>query len=107
MPWKAETHWQKERKNCPRAERVRDDAFYADRRWRKVRAMKLRRDPLCSDPFGFHDQDGVLVPAKDVHHVKDRRTYPDLRFRLDNLESLCHACHSMVTRQEGAGLRHG
>nr|WP_279327367.1 HNH endonuclease signature motif containing protein [Chelativorans petroleitrophicus] len=40
----------------------------------------------------------------EVDHVKPVRDRPDLAFALDNLQSLCVACHSRKTRLE-CGLR--
>lgn len=66
--------------------------FYASTAWRKLRAHKLRTDPLCS----ACEACGLLVPATHVHHKQERRDSPALAFELDNLESLCASCHSRL-----------
>jgi 5-methylcytosine-specific restriction enzyme A len=65
----------------------KDDPFhkiYSSARWRKLRYIKLSKTPLCERCF---------EPATDVHHKREIRDGGDV-FDYDNLESLCHACHS-------------
>jgi 5-methylcytosine-specific restriction enzyme A len=54
-----------------------------DTQWEKVRAVKLRRNPICEDC-------GVI--AAMVHH---KRAIADggSRYDMDNLKSLCWQCH--------------
>ncbi len=61
-----------------------------DRRWRKLRALKLREEPLCQQCLGV----GRTEPATVVHHLDP--VYPDgeILCDLDRLESLCLSCHS-------------
>lgn len=59
----------------------------------KLRALFLAHYPMCMMP-------GCNAPAVDVHHKVSVRKAPSLRLVWDNLMSLCHACHSRVTRQE-------
>jgi len=35
-----------------------------------------------------------LTPATEVHHIAHVDTAPELAWDLDNLISLCHACHN-------------
>lgn len=35
-----------------------------------------------------------------VHHIRNWRTFPDLRFEVDNGITLCHHCHGKVSRNE-------
>lgn len=73
-------------------------------RWRKLRLMQLRMYPLCADPFGVHAERNEIIAATDVDHIVPRsRGGQDV---LDNLQSLCHACHSKKTAtQDGGGWR--
>ena len=69
-----------------------------DSRWRRLRMFYLKRHPLCENPFGYDDH---VTPATDVDHIIPRRNGgPD---SFDNLQSLCHACHSRKTRLEQQG----
>lgn len=79
--------------------RVRTDGgWYDDKRWRVLRSAYLRRHPLCADPYGYHAQDCVTVPATEVHHVVDRRERPELSYDPANLQALCVSCHNRTTR---------
>jgi 5-methylcytosine-specific restriction enzyme A len=65
--------------------------FYDSTEWRKVRKMKLSRDPLCEVCL----QVGRCVMADMVHHsipVKSDRE----RLNMAYLVSLCHGCHNKV-----------
>lgn len=63
-----------------------------DARWRRLRAMVLAEEPLCRECA----KQGRVVPATDVHHIDG-----DVRnLALENLEPLCHECHSRITVKE-------
>jgi 5-methylcytosine-specific restriction protein A len=63
--------------------------------WRKVREMKLRRDPLCER----HIAQGQTVAACLVHHAdRDETNTAD-----ENLESLCVECHEAEHKGERFG----
>ena len=71
-------------------------------RWRRLRLMKLKRDPVCEDPFALHRAGGQVVAANEVDHIialrKNGKTI------LSNLQSLCKSCHSRKTILEDGGL---
>ena len=69
-----------------------------DRRWQKVRALKLRMDPLCEGC----KRAGRVTPANEVHHVVALADGGE-RLAMDNLESLCKPCHSRETGRERQG----
>lgn len=74
-----------------RMKRDRDArSFYHSRRWAKIRRVKLSLSPYCERCIA----DQRLVPATLVHHRVERRDDPSLALDIDNLESLCAACHS-------------
>lgn len=83
----------------PKAEspKKRADAFYKSARWLRFRLYILARNPLCADPFEYHNEDGVAVPATEVHHVKPRKAHPELAFDADNVQALCRSCHARIT----------
>jgi 5-methylcytosine-specific restriction protein A len=65
------------------------------RRWRRIRAAKLARDPLCEDCLDRK----IVKAATDVDHIDGNvENMAD-----ENLRSLCHECHSAKTvRENGA-----
>ena len=56
--------------------------------WRKLRKMVLARDPVCKMCH--------RVPSTDADHIVPRRAGGDND--LNNLQGLCHSCHSVKTR---------
>jgi len=64
------------------------------RTWRRLRLMKLRRDPICQ-------AEGCTEPASEVDHPRAvRRPEEVLQVTLLELRSLCKACHSKKTARE-------
>lgn len=63
--------------------------------WQRLRATVLAERPLCAHCF----ERGQIVPATDVDHA-DGDPSNNLR---SNLQSLCHACHSVKTMRERNG----
>jgi hypothetical protein len=61
--------------------------FYNTTAWKRLRKVKLLRNPLCED---------CRKPARDVDHVKSINAGGDA-LALENLRSLCHECHSRKT----------
>jgi 5-methylcytosine-specific restriction enzyme A len=60
--------------------------FYGSPRWRKLRARKLRANPVCEDCGREF--------ANTVHHVEPRLEHPALAFSWSNLKSMCGPCHT-------------
>lgn len=90
MPERIRTYKPTTSKATVSSERQADQAFYAGRRWRQLRQMKLNADPLCQ-----RCGSGYFVQA---HHIIDRKQRPDLAYCIENLESLCRSCHSTETK---------
>jgi 5-methylcytosine-specific restriction endonuclease McrA len=65
----------------------RNRKIYNSKRWKHTREAVLADQPLC--PCG--------QIATDVHHKVDLEDGGDPWARA-NLEALCHACHSTITR---------
>lgn len=97
---------------CPehQAERYRQQdrqrgehhAIYSTKRWKRLRQMKLRADPLCEL------DEGCRRLAVEVHHREDVADRPDLAYEWGNLCSACKSCHSAETaRQHLAARRPG
>lgn len=64
-----------------------------DRRWRRLRLMYLRANPLCADPFDLHANH--VVAAVHVDHIIPKRNGGTDEW--DNLQGLCASCHSHKT----------
>jgi len=63
--------------------------------WRKLRAIKVKRNPLCEDC----EQNGLTVPVAEVDHIIPINGMNDLlRLDMQNLRSRCKACHTRKTR---------
>ena len=66
-----------------------------DATWRRLRASFLARNPLCA----ACERNGRVVVATDVDHiVPKRRGGSD---HDENLQALCHSCHSRKTMAGG------
>ena len=82
--------------------RARSDAakawrkFYATDLWQRLRGAQLLREPWCAECA----RHGLRVRATDVDHIVDHKGDPVLFSDPDNLQSLCHSCHSRKTAQD-------
>ncbi|MED4579026.1 HNH endonuclease signature motif containing protein [Bacillus atrophaeus] len=75
-------------------------AFYKSKEWTECRALVLKRDHgVCQDCLAQRK----ITKAKTVHHIKELRDHPELSLTLDNLVSLCNACHNRRHPEKGAG----
>ena len=68
-----------------------------DRTWKKLRMMKLGKDPMCETP-------GCVSPATHVDHIIAIKRGGSNR--MANLQSLCQSCHSRKTCIEDGGFGH-
>lgn len=73
-----------------------NNKIYGNTTWRRLRRIKLSRDPLCVQCLAI----GRVVSAGEVDHIKSVKEYPELRLVYDNLQSLCETHHSQKTRAE-------
>lgn len=71
-----------------------------DRKWQARRRVFLSQHPWCEECLRAN----IYTPATDVHH-KQRHEGDIEKFLSDDLEALCHACHSRKTVQEIQGRR--
>lgn len=86
----------------PRSDRRSEESkswrwMYATDEWRlDLRPTQLLREPFCRECA----RRGLRVKATDVDHIVDHKgDWGRFRDR-DNLESLCHSCHSRKTARE-------
>ena len=77
--------------------------LYDLRAWHRARRAHLASEPLCR----MCKARGILKPAKHVDHIIPISKGGDW-FDGDNLQSLCHECHSLKTRaDEGKAVNFG
>lgn len=76
--------------------------LYANRRWRRLRALHLAAHPLCA----YCLKRGELKPADVVDHIEPHRGDMD-KFWNGARQSLCHNDHSSVKQREEAGNNAG
>lgn len=73
--------------------------------WRDhIRVDQLLREPFCRECAARARREGMpelsRVRATDVDHIKPHRGVWEIFVDRDNLQSLCHACHSRKTAEE-------
>lgn len=54
--------------------------------------MVISEQPLCAE----HHRQGLIVPGNEVDHIDNDASNNDR----DNLENLCHSCHSRKTNRD-------
>lgn len=72
-------------------QRDKYDNIYKSTRWEKVRKIVLIRDNYLCQVCLRH---GIITPANTVHHKVELRDDITKAFDLNNLESICPACHN-------------
>ena len=87
---------------CPACRRSGDGRLSAAKRgygraWERLRRIKLRRQPLCQWP-------GCIELATDVDHIAPVRRASEVLVGLNELQSLCHAHHSLKTATQDGGF---
>lgn len=87
MPYAAPTH--STSKHDDRRGNANERGY--GRAWQRMRAWHIAHNPLCVACMGK----GIVTPATDVDHIIAKRKGG--MDRADNLQSLCHACHSIKT----------
>lgn len=75
--------------------------IYGTRRWQRVRANQLNREPTCRmcRELGMN----IARPAVDVDHIKPISRGGDA-WNPANLQSLCHQHHSQKTALDKQGI---
>jgi len=73
-----------------------------DNDWKRVRLLALRRDKfVCQHCL----KENRVTVAVDVDHIVPIDAVPQLRLKLDNLQSLCRPCHRAKTEHDRATQR--
>ena len=69
--------------------------IYQDKRWKRLRAWKIRENPLCEECL----KEDRTRQTEEVHHIipidlnASKERQEALAFNPDNLQSLCIECH--------------
>ena len=74
----------------------RHQDIYNTPRWKRLRAAKVRNNPLCEDC----EREGRVTLTEEVHHIVGIEVNPDLAFDYDNLMSLCVHHHSLRDKKK-------
>lgn len=69
-------------------------------KWQRIRARILAAHPLCVEC----EKRGIIKLATDVDHIRPHKGNPFLMWDEDNLQPLCHECHSRKTAREDGGF---
>jgi 5-methylcytosine-specific restriction protein A len=67
------------------------------RRWQRLRLMVLARDPVCRMCGRLESTDADHIVAKEQGGLDT----------LENLQGLCHSCHSIKTDAQDGGFGRG
>lgn len=76
--------------------------IYNTSRWRRLRALKLKDQPLCEVCLSH----GVIRQADEVHHLDsfmdyvDRSEQAEKAYDYSNLQSICKQCHQKEHHQK-------
>lgn len=82
------------------------DPFYHSKEWKRLRPLAIERDRgMCCECMRKFQMGIIKKPKRAVmvHHIIPVQERPDLALRLDNLESLCSACHNEKHPEKGGG----
>jgi 5-methylcytosine-specific restriction endonuclease McrA len=82
-------------------------SIYNSKRWKTLRSKMMAIQPICPDPFGYHDH--KIVASLEVHHVVPLEVDPSKAFIEDNLVPLCRSCHASadaLDRKDSVRQRH-
>lgn len=92
------------RREYEQTRKVRDPwrRWFNTRRWQKLRADQLAREPLCAVCI----KADRVTPANTAHHVIAHRGDEAL-FWCGELQSLCASCHSSIIQSEEATATQG
>lgn len=69
--------------------------IYKTARWQKLRALRLRMEPLCRICSSY----GITTEATTVDHIVPIQDGGEL-WDIDNTQSLCNRCHNEKTGKE-------
>ena len=86
-----------------RGVRVRPDyhMLYNTRAWKRLRRSVMSDQPVCQRCLS----NTIIEVTTDIDHIIPHKGDHHLFYDKDNLQGLCHKCHSWKTaREEGASV---
>lgn len=93
--------WYSKHNNKPASDRVVDKEtmrFYKSKAWRDTRELVLKRDNYecqhCKQQGKVTTINKNKHKSLDVDHIQELDTHPELAHDMDNLVTLCIACHN-------------
>ena len=69
---------------------MESSAFYTSDGWRRIRYLALKANNGMCELCGRSRKDGVILHCD---HIKPRSIYPELEYKLSNLQILCEDCN--------------
>lgn len=69
----------------------RIDKFYNRRAWRRKSKQILKRD---NNECQIHKRRGGYARARNAHHIKELKDFPEFAYDDSNLEAVCIQCHN-------------
>jgi len=96
MPYAAKQHGSTRKARRPRYKRPHKvgHPFYSGKRWRAVRKLALLSDNYTCVKCGDTPRQSRNL---HVDHIIPREKNHELEYELDNLQTLCIACHNRKT----------
>ena len=88
--------WIVSRKPFDHSKGWEQNPFYSKQRWRRLRLIKLNKNPLCEKCSTIRRP----IPATEVDHIIPVRIDINKGFDMDNLQSLCKICHSIKSGKD-------
>jgi len=82
-------------------EKIRKSFEY--KHWRK---QVFERDNYTCQKCGCRNGNGKTVYL-EAHHIKSFKNYPDLRFDVNNGQTLCKKCHKIINKKQMLGNKNG
>ena len=64
--------------------------------WKRLSKQQRTAQPICADPFGWHELTGRYELATEVHHIENVQEYPEKLLDTENLINVCSVCHKAL-----------
>ena len=74
--------------------------IYHTPEWKRLRKAQLNLEPMCE----MCEKIGLVTPANTVDHIIEISDGGE-KFDIDNLASMCRACHQIKTHKEAKKRR--